>query len=87
MRYGKDEIVGVLKQIEAGRTLTDLTQELVSRATLYAWRSKYGGMDVGDIQQIEEMREENRSLRHAVACLTSDKKALKAVIEKNGWSL
>jgi hypothetical protein len=46
-RYSEEQIIGVLKQMEAGRTVKDLARELgVSEATLYTWKSKYGGLDV-----------------------------------------
>jgi len=38
---------GALKQVEAGRAVEDVARELgVSKHTLYAWKAKYGGMDV-----------------------------------------
>ena len=45
-RYSEEQIIGVLKQMEAGRTVKDLARELgVSEATLYTWKSKYGGLE------------------------------------------
>jgi putative transposase len=68
----------VLKQMEAGRKVADLAREVgVSEGTLYAWKSKFGGLEVS----------EARRLKHMVADLSLDKAALKAVIRKNGWSL
>jgi putative transposase len=57
----------------------------VSEATLYTWKSKYGGMEVNEARRLKELEDENR--RHMVADLSLDKEALKAVIRKNGWSL
>jgi putative transposase len=35
--------------VEAGRKVEDLARECgVSKHTVYAWKSKYGGMDVSD---------------------------------------
>jgi hypothetical protein len=43
-RYSEEQIIGVLKQMEAGRKVAELARELgVSEATLYTWKSKYGG--------------------------------------------
>jgi putative transposase len=59
----------------------------VSAATIYTWKSKYGGMDVSDAQRLKGLEDENRRLKHLVADLSLDKEVLKAVIQKNGWSL
>src|SRR4026207_1652206 len=46
-RFTEEQIIGVLKQHEAGRKVTDLARELgVSEATIYTWKSKYGGLEV-----------------------------------------
>ena len=58
----------------------------VSAATLYAWKAKYGGMQVSDVKRLRQLEEENRRLKHMVADLSLDKEAMKAVIAKNGWS-
>ncbi len=46
------QIIGILKQAEAGRLVTDLCREHgITQATFYRWRSKYGGMEVSDAQE------------------------------------
>jgi putative transposase len=42
---------------------------------------------VNEAGRLKELEDENRRLKHMVAGLSLDKKALKAVIRKNGWSL
>ena len=87
-KYTEEQIIGVLKQMEAGRKVTDLARELgVSEATLYTWKSKYGGLEVSEARRLKELEDENRRLKHMVADLSLDREALKAVIRKNGWSL
>ena len=77
-----------MPQIEAGRKVADLARELgVSEATLYTWKSKFGGLEVNEARRLKELEDENRRLKHMVADLSLDKEALKAVIRKNGWSL
>ena len=58
----------------------------VSKHTIYAWKAKYGGMDVSQAQEAKQLRDENTRLRKLVADLSLDKDALQWVIEKNGWS-
>jgi putative transposase len=78
----------VLKQHEAGRKVQELAREMgVSEATIYTWKSKYGGMDVSEAQRLKSLEDENRRLKQLVADLSLDKEALKGIVRKNGWSL
>jgi putative transposase len=87
-RYTEEQIIGALKQMEAGRKVAELARELgVSEATIYTWKSKFGGLEVNEARRLKELEEENRRLKHMVADLSLDKEALKSVIRKNGWSL
>jgi len=43
-RFTEEQIIGVLRQHEAGRKVPDLAREIgVSEGTIYAWKSKYSG--------------------------------------------
>lgn len=87
-KHTEEQIIGVLKQVEAGRTVKEVARELgVSEATIYTWKSKYGGMEVSDARRLKELEDENHRLKQMVADLSLDKEALKSVIRKNGWSL
>ena len=87
-RYTEEQIIAILKQHEAGVKTADLCREHgISDATFYNWKAKYGGLDVSEAQRLRQMEDENRRLKALVADLSLDKKALKAVIRKNGWSL
>jgi putative transposase len=77
-----------LKQHEAGRKVPELAREIgVSAATIYTWKSRFGGMEVSDAQKLKGLEDENRRLKHLVAEYALDKEALKLVISKNRWSL
>jgi putative transposase len=87
-RFTEEQMIGAVKQMEAGRSAKDVARELgVADQTLYNWRAKYGGMEVNEAKRLKELEEENRRLKTMVADLSLDKEALKAVIRKNGWSL
>jgi putative transposase len=86
-RHSEEKIIAAVKQMEGGRKTAEVARELgVSAATLYAWKSKYGGMQVSDSKRLRQLEEENRRLKNMVADLSLDKEAMKAVIAKNGWS-
>ena len=87
-RFNEEQIIGILKQQDAGRKVADLAREHgVSEATIYTWKSKYGGMDVSEAQRLKALDDENRRLKTLVADLSLDKEVLKAIVRKNGWSL
>ncbi len=87
-RFTEEQMIGAVKQLEAGRPAKDVARELgVADQTLYNWRAKYGGMDVNEAKRLKELEDENRRLKTMVADLSLDREALKAVIRKNGWSL
>ena len=80
-------MIAALKQVEAGRKVEDVAREVgVSKHTIYGWKAKYGGMDVSEVQEVEQLREEDGRLKKLVADLSLDKDALQSVIRKNGWS-
>ena len=87
MRKGKHteaQIIGALKQVEAGRTTEHVARELgVSKDTIRRWRSKYGDMDVREAQAVKQLPEENARLKKIVADLTLDKDVLQSMIRKN----
>ena len=86
-RHTEAQMIGALKQLEAGRKAEDVAREVgVSKHTIYAWKAKYGGMDVSQAQEAKQLRDENTKLRKLVADLSLDKEALQSVIRKNGWS-
>jgi putative transposase len=85
--HSEAQMIGALKQLEAGRKAEDVAREIgVSKHTIYAWKAKYGGMDVSQAQEAKQLRDENTRLRKLVADLSLDKDALQWVIQKNGWS-
>ena len=47
-RFSPTQIVGILKEYENGTKAEELARlHGISTATLYSWRKKYSGMDVG----------------------------------------
>jgi putative transposase len=86
-KLNTEQIIGVLKQLEAGRTAADMAREVgVSKHTIYAWKAQYGGMEVNEAEELRGLRDENQRLKKLVADLSLDKEMLKSVIAKNGYS-
>ena len=84
-RYSEEQVIGILKEAEAGIPITELGRKYgISDATYYNWKAKYGGMTTSEMRRLRQLEDENRRLKQLVADLTLDNQALKAVISKNG---
>lgn len=57
----------------------------ISKATLYRWKSKYGGMESSDVKRLKDLEEENARLKRMYTELCLDHTILKDVITKEGW--
>jgi putative transposase len=67
-RFSEEQIIGVLKEADAGMKVADLSRKHgISDATFYNWRSRYGGMDVSEARRLRQLGEENQRLKRLVA--------------------
>jgi putative transposase len=82
-RHSEEQIIGALKRVDMGQSMTDVCREIgVSQTTFYKWREKFGGMEVSDARRLRQLEDENKKLKHIVADLTLDIRVLKDVLEK-----
>ena len=82
-RFSEEQIIGILKQQEAGAKTAELCkQHGVSAATFYAWRAKYGGLEVSEAKRLKHLEDENAKLKRIVADLTLDNTMLKDLVGK-----
>jgi len=82
-RYKEEQIIAVLREVDAGAKLQDVCRRLgVSEQTYYRWKAKYGGMEVSDAKKLRALEDENRRLKQMVADQALDLQALKAVVAK-----
>ena len=80
-RYSEEQIIGFLKQADAGMPIKELCRKGgFSDATFYKWRSKFGGMDVSDAKRLKELEGENAKLKRLLADAHLDIHALKTVV-------
>ena len=63
-RFSEEQIIRILKEHQAGRGVP----ELISDATFYKWRSKYGGLEVSEAKRLRSLELENAKLK----CLLAD---------------
>jgi len=82
-RFTEAQIVSILKQVEAGRTVKEVCREHgIAEGTYYNWKAKYGGMEAADIKRLKDLEDENRRLKSMFADLSLENRALKGIIEK-----
>ena len=83
-RFTEEQIIGILRQVEAGVRVVDLCrQNGISDATLHKWRSKFCGMNISDAKRLRQLEEENARLKRLVGEQALDIVVLKDVISKN----
>jgi putative transposase len=83
-RFTDEQIIGVVKEYEAGAKLNELCRRHnISQTTFYKWRAKYGGMAVSDAKRLRAPEEENRRLKQLLAETMLDNQALKGLLTKN----
>ena len=82
-RFSEEQIIGVLKESEAGMKTADLARRHgVSEATIYNWKSKYGGMEASDVVRFKDLEREHAELKKMFAELSLENRAMKSLIEK-----
>jgi putative transposase len=82
-RYSEEQIIGVLKESEAGTATKELCRRRgITATTFYRWKAKFGGMEVSDARRLRQLEDENRRLKHIVAEQALDIAALKGVLGK-----
>jgi len=82
-KFNETQIVGILKEAEAGVPVADLLRKYgVSKATFFKWRSKYGGATVSDVKRLRELEAENTKLKRMYADLALENAAIKDVLNR-----
>ena len=83
-RYTEEQIIGILKQHQAGLGAKELCRKHgISDATFYKWRSKYGGMDVSEAKRLKSLEEENGKLKRLLADAMLDVSTLREMLGEN----
>lgn len=82
-RYTEEQIAFALRQADSGVPVSEVIRKLgVSEVTFYRWKKKYSGLDLPELRELRQLREENRKLKQLVADLSLDKVMLQDVLRK-----
>lgn len=82
-RFSESQIVGILKEGEAGLPVAQLARKHgISAATYYHWKSKYAGAGVAELKRLRELEAENAKLKRMYADLALENTAIKDVLSR-----
>ena len=82
-RYSEEQIIGFLKEAETGVTIKDLCRRHgFSEASFYAWRGKFGGMEVSDAKRLKALESENARLKKLLAETMLEQEVTKEALRK-----
>lgn len=82
-KFTHTQISSILKEFDNGKTAEEINREYgVSKAALYKWRQRYGGMEASELKRLKELEEENARLKRMYANLAMELDTAKYIIEK-----
>ena len=82
-KFKEEQVIGILREQEAGAKMAELCRRHgISSATFYAWKAKFGGMDVSDAKRLKALEEENARLKRLLAESLLDQAALKDLLSR-----
>jgi putative transposase len=82
-RFSEEQIIGFLKEQEAGAKVADLCRRHgISETTFYKWKSKYGGLEVSEAKRLKALEDENARLKRLLADAMLDNSVLKDLAAK-----
>ena len=63
-RFTEEQIIGFLREADAGLPVKELCRKHgFSEPSYYAWKAKFGGMNVSDAQRLKALEAENNKLK------------------------
>lgn len=82
-KFTTTQIASILKEFDNGKTAEEITRDHgVSKASLYKWRQRYGGMEASELKRIKELEDENARLKRMYTNLAMELDTAKYIIEK-----
>lgn len=81
-RYTEEQIIGFLREADAGLPVKELCRKHgFSEQSYYAWKAKFGGMNVSDAQRLKALEAENTKLKKLLANSMLEIDAMREVLK------
>jgi len=82
-RFSDEQIIGVLKEQEAGAATADVCRRHgISGATFYKWKAKFGCLELTEAKRLRTLEDENAKLKKLLAEAMLDIAVLKDISTK-----
>lgn len=82
-RFSEVQIIGFLREAEAGVAVKDLCRRHgFSEASYYLWRNKFGGLEVSDAKRLKALELENARLKRLLAEALLEQAVTREVLRK-----
>jgi putative transposase len=83
LRFTEEQIIAILREQEAGVTTAEVCRKHgISTATFYAWKAKFGGLEVSEAKRLKALEDENAKLKRLLAEAMLDNAVLKDIAVK-----
>lgn len=66
-RFTEEQMVKILREADKGPIAEVAKRHGVSEATIYAWKKRFGGMNVDEARRLKQLEVENSRLKKLVA--------------------
>jgi putative transposase len=82
-RFTEEQIIAILREQEAGLATAEACRKHgISTATFYAWKAKFGGLEVSEAKRLKALEDENAKLKRLLAEAMLDNAVLKDIAAK-----
>ena len=79
-RFTEEQIIAILREQEAGMGTAEVCRRHgISTATFYAWKAKFGGLEVSEAKRLKSLEDENARLKKLLAEAMLDNAVLKDI--------
>ena len=85
-KWPEEKIIAIIREAEkTGKLEETCRKHGVHVTTFYAWRRKYGGLDVAEAKRLKELEKENAQLKPLAGDQALANQIMRDELKKRGW--